>query len=163
MQDGPATPSGGKQDAIRVHADCWPLIYVSFHGSSDGPMFDRYLDELTRALRLRSGPRAMVMDASECSYVSAAARKKQAEWMRMHDQDTREFTRGVAFILPSSLLRGALTAVLWLQPLSCPHAIVKDAATALARCQSWLEPNGLAFTRDKLPPQLLLAMRKSTA
>jgi hypothetical protein len=156
MQD-PATPADAAASEIRVHTDCWPLIYVTFQGSSDGPLFERYLEDLTRAVRLHSGPRVIVMDATACSYVSASARKKQADWMRAHEQETREFTLGIAFILPSSLLRGALTAILWLQPLTCPSAIVKDASAAVTRCQSWLEPHGLSLAREKLPRELLLA------
>lgn len=133
--------------AILVDTGRWPLIYVRFRGSVDGPVMDQYLSDLTRAITQRPGKRAMVMDATECGMVSAAARKKQADWMLEYDENTRLFTMGIAFVLPSPLLRGALTAVLWLQPLPCPYAVVKDVATGEDRCASWLAPHGLAFPR----------------
>jgi hypothetical protein len=134
-----------RTNAIVVSTERWPLVHVTFRGHTDGAIFERYLDDLTKAIRLHQGPRAIIMDASECGYVSAAMRKRQAEWMRDNDAETRHFTAGIAFVLPSPLLRGTLTAILWVQPLNCPYAVVKDAQAALKRCQAWLEPHGLSI------------------
>lgn len=131
-------PGGISLDTAR-----WPLLYVRFRGSADVAIWDGYLEALTRVITQRPGKRVMIMDATECGMVSAAARRKQAEWMAKYDDNTRMFTMGIAFVLPSPLLRGALTAVFWLQPLPCPYAVVKDVPTAMERCEAWLLPHGL--------------------
>lgn len=139
MSVSPSMRPGG----ITVNVERWPLIHVRFQGSAEISIWDSYLAQLTRAITTRPGKRVMIMDASECGMVSAAARRKQAEWMARHDENTRLFTVGIAFVLPSSLLRGALTAVFWLQPLPCPYAIVKDNPTGLERCDAWLASHGM--------------------
>src|SRR5687767_11198490 len=111
---------------IRVSTDRWPLVHVRFFGHADGVVFERYLDELARAISVRRSPRVVLMDATFCDYVSNAARKQQAAWMRQHEANIREFTSGIAFVLPAAWLRGALSAMLWMQPLACAYAVVKD-------------------------------------
>jgi hypothetical protein len=50
----------------------------------------------------------------------------QAGWMKRHEVETRRGTAGIAFVIPSALVRGALTAILWLQPLACPHFVTAN-------------------------------------
>jgi len=136
---------------IEVSTTRWPLIYVRFVGQADDDTFDQYLDELTRAIS-RPGRRTFLFDATECGYVSSYARRRQAEWMRQQESIIRRETAGVAFALTAPLVRGALTAILWLEPLSCAYAVVRDEAAALARCRGWLEPYGLTIPeRDGVP------------
>ncbi len=134
--------------SIEVSTTHWPLIHVRFVGHADQPTFDTYLEQLSRAMLWRRGPRVMLMDATECGYVNSYARKRQAEWMRAHDQEIRDEMLGVAFAIRTPLVRGALTAVLWLQPLSCPYTVVHDGAAALSRCRAWLEARGLMLPED---------------
>jgi hypothetical protein len=54
-----------------------------------------------------------------------------AEWMKGYDALIRERTVGCAFVLPSALQRGILTAILWIQPMACPHTIVGTLDEAL--------------------------------
>src|SRR5690348_15805016 len=93
--------------SIEVSTARWPLIHVRFIGHFDEPTFDGYLEELTRAITCRPGPRVLLLDATDCGYVSAYARRRQAEWMRTHDNLTRKGTLGVAFALHAPLVRGA--------------------------------------------------------
>jgi hypothetical protein len=145
------TPIPPGQGEIVVRTERWPLLEVTFSGTVDGPTFDAYLDDLTRAIRFRAGPRVLLMDATTCGYVSASARKKQADWMRDHDEETRAVTAGIAFVLPSPWLRGALTAILWLQPLNCPHAVAPDVDKGLKRCRAWLDSHGLDIPNGSAP------------
>jgi hypothetical protein len=150
MSSLPPIPGG----SIEVSTARWPLIQVRFVGHFDEATFDTYLEDLTRAITTRQGPRVMLMDATHCGYVSSYARKRQAEWMRAHDALTRSATLGIAFALTAPLVRGALTAILWLEPLSCPYAVVGDEATAMARCRNWLEPHGLCIPERVRAPAL---------
>ncbi|MFT3922414.1 MAG: hypothetical protein QM778_07770 [Myxococcales bacterium] len=136
---------------IEVSSARWPLIKVRFVGQADDVTVDNYLEELSRAIS-RPGRRTLLMDATECGYVSSYARRRQAEWMRQQEPTIRRETVGIAFALTAPLVRGALTAILWLEPLSCPYAVVRDEAAALSRCRAWLEPYGLAIPeRTRVP------------
>ena len=150
MSSLPPTAGG----SIVVSTERWPLIVVRFIGQFDEPTFETYLEDLTRAITSRQGPRAILMDATQCGYVSSYARKRQAEWMRTNTSSTRRETLGVAFALDAPLVRGALTAILWLEPLSCPYAVVRDEVTAMARCRSWLEAHGLSIPERAAVPVL---------
>ncbi len=135
----------GAGGSISLSATHWPLIHIRFEGQADDPTIDDHLEALSRVAHLHPGPRVVLVDATKCGYVSAYARRRHAEWMRAHEDLIRTATLGVAFALDTPLVRGALTAILWLEPLSCPYVVVRDAATGLARCRAWLEGRGLSF------------------
>lgn len=58
-------------------------------------------------------------------------RRLQAEWMKEHTELLRMLTGATAFVVPNSLLRGALTAVLWLAPLPMPVSLHENLDLAL--------------------------------
>jgi hypothetical protein len=133
---------------IEVSSARLPLIVVRFVGQADESTVDTYLEDLTAALQRYPSRRALLMDATQCGYVSAYARKRQAEWMRTHTSSIKAHTVGIAFAISAPLVRGALTAILWLEPLSCPYAVVRDGEAGLARCRGWLEAHGLLIPDD---------------
>ena len=61
-----------------------------------------------------------------------------AEWMKRHEEMMRGRTAGIAFVIESALVRGGLTAVLWLAPLPCPHVVVKTLDDAIVWCEQKL-------------------------
>lgn len=141
----------GSGGSVTLSAAHWPLLHICVQGQADEPTVDEYLEALTRASTLHRGPRVVLVDATKCGYVSSYARRRQAEWIRTHEELIRTSTLGVAFALNTPLVRGALTAILWLEPLSCPYVVVRDAATALTRCTTWLENHGLAMQAPRTP------------
>ncbi len=134
----------GAGGSISLSVAHWPLIHVRYEGQADDPTIDEHLEAMSRAVQLHPGPRVVLVDATKCGYVSAYARRSHAEWMKANEAAIRS-TLGIAFALDTPLVRGALTAVLWLEPLSCPYVVVRDTSTALARCKAWLEGRGLAL------------------
>jgi hypothetical protein len=92
-----------------------PVVILTFHGELSPDVFDRHLEELTSTLR-RSEPCVLVYDAMSATMPSPAQRKRQAEWIREHDELLRKKTIASVFALGSGLLRGAVTAIFWLQP-----------------------------------------------
>lgn len=122
---------------IQVDTRRWPLAVVTFVGTYSEDQFDLYLSEMDKVVA-RAGRRVLIYDATECGMVAASQRRKQADWMKKHAPSIRGNTAGIVFVLPSALLRGALTAIFWIHPLESPHAIVKDMAEAEARAREWL-------------------------
>lgn len=57
-------------------------------------------------------------------------RKLQADFMSENARLIRKLNMGTAFVMDSMLLRGALTAMMWLQPLPCPHFVCGEIEEA---------------------------------
>ena len=51
-------------------------------------------------------------------------RRKQAEALREGEPLLRQYCAGAAFVIPSSVVRGTLTAILWLQPPAYESVVV---------------------------------------
>lgn len=117
---------------IDVDESRFPLVVVSFRGVVSDEKFDAYLASMTRRLR-RQERYATLIDATQAGQIPALQRKKQAEWQRDHTELLRAYTVGTAFVLGSPIIRGFLTAILWLQPLPSPHHV----ATTLDEAERW--------------------------
>jgi hypothetical protein len=65
--------------------------------------------------------------------------------MRNNKAQTKANTLGCVFVLDSVFSRGALTAILWLQPMPCPHAVVSNMDAALEKASQWLAAEGLTI------------------
>jgi hypothetical protein len=81
---------------------------------------------------------AAVIDISRTDVPSAAERKRVAEGMAARDAGISRFCAGTAIVLTNTLLRGAVTAVLWMRPMKHPHAIVATRQEGKALCDDWL-------------------------
>jgi hypothetical protein len=118
-----------------------PVYVVTFSGEVTDARFDAYLDALS-LLTERGSRRALVYDARLASPPRASQRRKQAEWMKKFESKIRRNTAGIAFVIPSALVRGSLTAILWLQPLACQHLVTGDFQKALSWARKQLDSNG---------------------
>lgn len=112
-----------------------PILDVAYVGTVDDAAFQRYLDDLVSVLSVRR-PYVLLADATRSRPPSAKQRQMQAECIRAHERGFEQYCRGAAFVIDSPIIRGALTAILWLQRLPYEHIVVPTRADALA----WLEP-----------------------
>jgi hypothetical protein len=118
--------------SIVVDESQLPVIRVIHHGVTSDEEFIHYLETMRRSMfATTAGQRLLVMDATHAGTTSATQRRLQAEWMNFHADRLKELTVGVAFIIPSSMVRGFLTAILWIQPLPCPHEVCGTLEQAL--------------------------------
>lgn len=132
-----STDPGAHHTRIDVDTRRWPLTVVNFVGSTTEDQFDTYLMQMDE-LVARGGKRVLIYDATDCGIVTASQRRKQADWMKKHSAHIRGNTAGIVFVLPSALLRGALTAIFWIHPLDSKHAVVKSRDEAVQRAGEWL-------------------------
>lgn len=114
-----------------------PVVVLTFHGVFSDATFDDYLDRLTEIAR-RPGVRALVYDIRASGVVPASQRRKMAEWMKRYQLLTVTGTAGMAFVVESAIVRGILTAILWMQPMACPHTVVADLETGIRWCEETL-------------------------
>ena len=132
-------PSGGPRiDLVDTQR---PLYVVAIHGVPTDEQFQGYLDWMVEVAG--RGPHAMVIDATHSGMVSARQRKMQAQWMEEHEELNRRTTAAMSFVLPNPLLRGLLTAILWLQPMPCPFSVVSTRARGVRYCEARLRERGL--------------------
>ena len=121
---------------IQFDQSRWPLVVVTHHGAATDEEFDAYLvklkQNLDRAVREKMKT-VLIFDATHAGNSSAKQRQKQAAWMKQHEAPSRLHSAGYAFVIPSTIIRGALTAILWLSPMPAPYVVV----ATLAEAQSW--------------------------
>ncbi len=115
---------------ITIDETSKPIYVVSFEGLPTDAEFESFLKRLG-AITERANDKALVFDASRTGATPPSQRKRMAQWMKEYDALIRERTAGCAFVLPSALQRGILTAILWVQPMACPHAIFGTPEEAL--------------------------------
>lgn len=103
-----------------------------------------------RELLARRTKHLVLCDARNASVLPATQRKLFGDWLKEAEEGTRRYTAGMAVVVDNALIRGALTAVLWVVEPACPTkvvATVDDAITYLTECG---EKAGLPDVRAKL-------------
>lgn len=99
--------------------------------------------------RGRAAGTVTILDARRAVRNPATQRKKQAEWIERHTEQLRKYSLGTAFIINSPLVRGVLTAILWVRPLPTQHTVVSTMEEAEAWVQQQLAAAGLAGDRRR--------------
>ena len=128
--------------SVEIDESRWPLVTVRFEGIVDDETFRAYLEGLAGLLR-RGESYALLFDARHADRTPPVQRKMQAEWMQAHEAELRRLCVGTAFVITSPLVRGVLTAVLWISPMAMPHTVVSTVEEA----ERWLHASLRANTR----------------
>jgi hypothetical protein len=111
-----------------------PIIVVRFDGLVSDAEFERYLGELEA--QLEPGQRVCtILDARLAGRAPPRQRKLQADWLARNAGRLRESSVGSVFVITSALVRGVLTAIMWLQPMPVPHAVV----ATMDEAERWAE------------------------
>jgi hypothetical protein len=102
-----------------------PLIIVTYYGAATNDQYAAYLDELTAFTQHNRNRTSMVVinDASRWIRSNAEQRRMQADWIAKNTDMLRERTAGVSFVISSAVVRGGLTAILWLSNMPCPYRV----------------------------------------
>jgi len=123
---------------IRIDTSGWPVVHVTFVGELEDAAFTRYLEAMD-GLLARPGQRALIYDASQTGGIPASLRKRKTDWLAHNRLRIAQCTLGLAFVLPNALVRGALTAILWVVPMPAPHVVVASVEQAREACDRWLD------------------------
>lgn len=129
---------------IHVDASRLPLVVLRFEGAPSDEEFSRYLDEVAREVFALDRPHGMLVDAARLTSMSAKQRRMQADWMAKHDATVRRNSAGNALVITSPLIRGALTAILWIRPMPSEHVVVSTYAEAEHWILAKLRARGLS-------------------
>lgn len=115
--------------SIAVDSSAWPFVRVTYVDTVDDARFDEYVRRQA-ALLDRREPYVILFDARASGMPSARQRQRMAEYMREREAELRRYCKRGVFVISSPVIRGALTAILWLQPLPFPHEVVASVADA---------------------------------
>lgn len=126
----------------------FPLVRIRYAKEVDEDEFDQLLLLLDQNIRRATTARtktALVYDSSSGYQASPRIRKKQADWMKQNSMQTRVNCVGVAFVITSSVVRGVLTAILWLSDMPVPYTVAATMQEAERFCEKHLSAHGIAI------------------
>lgn len=108
-----------------------PLVSVTIPGQrvTDEEIL-RFI-EGQRQLLARRTKHLVLVDARNGHVLPATQRKLFGDWLKESEAGTRRYTSGMAIIVDNALVRGALTAVLWVVEPACPTKIVATVDDAI--------------------------------
>src|SRR5690606_34198206 len=127
---------------ITMDSEDWPLVRVVFDGAVDDEEFQVYVTQHADLLA-RGEPYVILFDARRAGIPSATQRQLLASFTRTHKDDIARLCKRSVFVIDNPVVRGALTAILWLQPLPNPYDVVATDESA---------ERILAFDRRLLAP-----------
>lgn len=125
-----ATGSSFELDVSR-----FPVVVLSLRGPLgpvDATAMTKALDE--QVFQRRSRYRLLI-DATHAEVPSADVRKHFVEFSSKNSDFTKRYCEGEAYVMPSALVRGALTAVMWFAPFQYPHKVFATVEEA----RRWLD------------------------
>ena len=126
-----------------IDESTFPILRVVYDGAIDDDAFARHLEAYSNVLK-RNERYSVILDASTASVPNARQRQMQATFQLETAQQTARLCVGGAFVIRSALVRGALTAILWRQPLPFRHVVLASAGEAETWCREQLASAGLS-------------------
>lgn len=114
-----------------------PLFMFTFTGPLTVEELARHLRDYQNIVD-RGRPFVLMFDARNASMGDPKIRKAYADFLNARSHDLRLLNKGTAFVVTSSLIQGAITAVLWLAPLPFPHKTFTSMDDAVKWLQSRL-------------------------
>jgi hypothetical protein len=144
--------------SVQIDDSRWPLVTVRFVGDTLDEDFRQYLSFLNANMDRAEAAQtktAVLFDARAGGRVSASTRQQMADWIRRNAEQTRRTCVGFAFVFDSAMVRGALTAILWLVPMPAPHTVV----ATLLEAENWMAERfavhgvQISASRFSLPPR----------
>ena len=120
----------------------WPLVVFTSRRALSESDFESYLAEYDRLLA-REERYAAIFDAREAKPLDVKLVKRQAQWMEQNAAALKRLNVGIAFVIPSPLIRGVLRAILWMRPMPQPYNVCEAMPQALDWATRRMRQNGL--------------------
>ena len=118
-------------EQIQVQMQIRPLNaenIVAYQTAESERIHERIRTSEEMALR-----KAVVIVDASCNLIpESEVRQLQAAWMKQHADLFRMIVHATAFVVPSSLIRGTLTAVMWMAPMPFEVSMHSTLEQALA-------------------------------
>jgi hypothetical protein len=129
--------------AIHIDASRHPIVVVTFVGAATDAEFQDYLASMENMMVMRRGTNCTILDATRAGNTPALQRRMQADWLKRNEELLRKHSAGTAFVINSPLVRGLLTAILWMSPMATPHTVVASLDEAERWAAAQLRARGV--------------------
>lgn len=132
---------------VIIYTSDWPFVVEKF---PDHPQSDEELQKLfddAMALLERRQVFVQLVDTRMRSIWNPAQRRRAAGWIKEVSDQAKEFCCGAVVFTHSEIVRGALTAMLWLVPLPYPVKVVTSVEAGVRAGTLMLAERGVT------PPQ----------
>jgi hypothetical protein len=126
------------QPAIEIDRSQPLLVVVRFLRGPSDQEFEQYLVDYRRVLESPGRFGAVYVTAPNLPLTPPRQVRKQVQFMKDCRSLMEQRVVGVAFSLPSPLMRSVLRGILMMQPMPCPHTVVAT------------EPEGVSWVRARL-------------
>ena len=130
---------------IVVNEDYFPLIIEEYDGAMTDDESEWHRQYIT-ALLDRKQRYAILYDFRNSIAESQEQRKVDAEFIKANRERLKAYSLGVAFVMPSPLLRIAINVVLFLSPLPMPYTTTKTVDEAARWIEGRFKAEGLTFS-----------------
>jgi hypothetical protein len=127
---------------IEIDERSWPIVIFTFRGAVTAGELEDYLTASERILAKGARYGGIVLVADLKPFDGPLIRR-QATWIKEHEPALRKQSVGVALVLDSPMMRGMLRAILWLEPMPQPHAVLASQAEAWAWVSARLSQHGI--------------------
>jgi hypothetical protein len=108
------------------------LVVVRFHRGPTDDEFRQYIADYVQVLEAEPRFGAVFVTSPSMPMTPARQVRMQALFMKEQRALIEQRVVGIAFSLPSPLMRGVLRGVLMIQPIPCPHTVVGTEAEGVA-------------------------------
>ncbi|HEY5961766.1 MAG TPA: hypothetical protein VIV60_34645 [Polyangiaceae bacterium] len=141
---------------INVNSDFQPVNIVTVVGDVRHPTEHEAIVRFLEALRAFADKRqvyANIVDLTQCGILLPVERQFIGDSFNEHRELYRQYLAGVAVILRSPVVRGALTAIGWIHPYPSPIEFVADFPQAEIKASKLLAKRGVTWSGfgDRLP------------
>jgi hypothetical protein len=116
----------------------WPIVVTEFPEKAVADEALRavfgQLESLMTDAKRDGGRVFIITDISRMRQITPASQRRlAAEWLKKVDPLTRVASAGGATVTPSTILRGVITALFWLQPSPTPFFCVPTRHDAMVK------------------------------
>lgn len=132
--------------AIDHDESAFPLVVVTWTGLASDADFESFFAEQKKLLA-KNLPYVQIADATNAKVMSSMQRRMIAEFSSETSSDAARLCKGTVVIISNPIVRGGMTAVLWIAKLSYPLEVVATFEEALVVAGRWAREAGL-----KIPP-----------
>ena len=112
---------GAEEFGLLFDDTAWPILYIRFPStplSSEG--VDYFIERYSAVIDLRVPFVSIIDSRGLYNAIGAQERKKLTEWFDVSGPLAAGHHFGIAVLLTSPLVRGALKAVTWMKPVPVP-------------------------------------------
>ncbi len=135
---------------VVINEDFFPLIIEE----TEGAMTDEeavWHRQYVASLLDRKQRYAILYDFRNSAAESQEQRKIDAEFIKANRERLKEYAIGVAFVMPSPLLRIAINVLLFLSPLPMPYTTTKTVGEAALWLEDRFREAGVTFPEAARP------------